>query len=161
MAYIVKKSADRPWPVTVRLNVCGDDGVVTPVEQTFVGRFKLFDEDEHEAICGEVDAAFPEPEDGKPLAQGALLKRNAAYFSRLMVGWGSVQDEGGAPLPWSKETLAGMVTGPDGHAISEGLFVAVAEIRAGVAPLKNLLPSVAPGDSSSAAEGTKAPTAPT
>lgn len=160
MAYIVRRAEFRPWPVTVRLNVCGADGVVTPVEQTFVGRFKPFTEAEHEAICAEVDQAFPKPEDGAP-SQRAILERNAAYFARVMVGWEGVEDESGAPLPWSPEALAGMVAGPDGHAISEGLFVAVAEIRAGVAPLKNLLPSAAPGDLSSAAGGATTPTAPT
>lgn len=153
MGFIVRKPDFRPWPVTVRLHVSDDAGSVTLVEQTFVGHFMPFTEGEHAAISEEIDAAWPKPEDGKAIPRERILERNSAYFARLMTGWDGVHDDQGAALPFSAGALDALVTGPDGFAISEALFVAIAELRNGVAPIKNLLPSAAPGESSSAAGG--------
>lgn len=154
MGVIVRKSQLRPWPVTVRLNVADDQGVVTPVEYVFIGHFKPFTEAEHADIVDEIDAMFEKPEGQDVLPRATVLKRNAAYFGRLLDGWGGVADEAGAAIPYSLVALTDMVTGPDGWQFSEGLFEAIAQIRNGSAPEKNSLTSVAPGEQSRAAEAT-------
>lgn len=160
MGFVVRKDSCRRWPVTVRIHVGDAAGVVTPVESTFVGHFKSFTEAEHAAIVAKVDESFPPPAEGA-LPRERILARNADYLGRLLVGWDGVASEDDAPLLYSREALAALVCGPDGFAISDAFFTAIAEIRSGVAPLKNSPPSVAPGDSSSAAGGAIPPTAPT
>lgn len=158
MGYIVRKSQFRPWPVTVRLNVADDQGVVTPVEYVFIGHFKPFTEAEHANLVEEIDDMFEKPEGKDVLPRATVLKRNAAYFGRLLGGWGGVVDEAGAEIAYSLAALTDMVTGPDGWQISEGVFEAIAQIRNGSAPEKNSLTSAAPGEQSRAAEATAAAT---
>lgn len=148
MAFKVRKTEYRAWPVTVKLLESDVLGIVTETEQTFVGHFKAISEAKHQSIIEALDAAYPLPAGQERLDMPAVLRRNADYFSRLLVGWGpEVADENGAPLPFSVEALTAMITGPDGLAISAALSRAANELRFGIAPAKNSLTSPAPGES--------------
>lgn len=153
MAFKVRKTPYRAWPVTVRLLEGDAAGNVATLEQTFVAHFKPFSEAEYAEIVAAVEQLHPaaarEEKDGKAPNHAAALARNANFFGRVLVGWGSeVQDADGNPLPFSQGALADLVTGPDGLAISGALVQAIGELRYGVAPEKNLKPSPAPGESS-------------
>lgn len=153
MAFKVRKIDHRPWPVTVRFKVCDDAGKVAEVEQSFVGHFLSFSEEEHGAVVDAVKQALPGPEDNGDIPFALVLQRNALYFEKLMCGWGpEVTDEADRPLPFSPAALKAMVTGPDGAAISDGLSRAIGELRFGMAPQGNLSTSPAPGEGSGAGE---------
>ena len=155
MAFTVRKITHRPWPVTVTLMEADAAGVVHEVENTFVGHFRAFTEEDFEAVMKESAVAVPallatgaetssSQEERLPLP--VVLQRNAFIFSRLMVGWGTeVRDEHGASIPYSAEALSALVTGPDGRAVSIALNTALSQIRFGVAPEKNVETSPAPG----------------
>lgn len=151
MAFTLRKLKHRPWPVAVKLLSSDDEGNVTEAGFEFVIHFKPFSEAEIKALSERTLEA-----DKKPPAEGAetanaersiadLLERNVQFFAPLIDGWSKVNSEDGAPLPYTDETLHAMVTGPDGMAISAGIHAALRELRFGVAPAKNSLPSVAPG----------------
>ena len=162
MAFTVRKIAYRPWPITVTLMEADAAGVVHEVENTFIGHFGAFSEDEFEKIMKASESAVPAPTvpgveamDVKdvPLPISVVLRRNAAIFSHVLVGWGQeVRDEHGASIPYSEETLFDLVTGPDGRAVSIGINAALAQIRFGVAPQKNVETSPAPGPETGAGE---------
>nr|MBP9714610.1 hypothetical protein [Sterolibacterium sp.] len=71
----------------------------------------------------------------------------------LLTGWAKVQDEAGCELPYSRELLTEWVCGADGLAVSSALNVSLSEVRFGVAPAKNSLPSLADGEVPVADEG--------
>lgn len=138
MSISIRKLKHRPWPVTVRLNVCGDDGTVVEVEQTFIGHFNPFTEADLKAIFEDADKQFPLPADGgiPPLDQ--VLAKNAFVFRQLLCGWSEVTDEEtGEPIPYTAEALDAWVQGGDGLAVSTGFNAALSEIRFGLAPAKN------------------------
>lgn len=148
--YVVRKSGHRAWPVTFTLIECDDAGNVTEAESGFVAHFRRFTEAEYEGIVkravGE-DARAPED-----MQMPEILARNARIFGELMTGWSAVAGEDGAALPYSAEALAGLVTGPDGQAVSAGIHQAIAQIRFGIAPRKNSNASPAPGPAPGAGE---------
>lgn len=164
MALIARKTKHRTWPVTVRQQACAEDGVVTEEGMTFIGYFKPFSEAQFAELLAEADKKFPLPgtvtegaqADGDAVADEPdqvvkkldfpdMLKRNAWLFPQLMCGWSRVQDEEGQDIPYTEAALQELLTGPDGMAISAALNEAVAEIRFGLAPRKNLKASPAPG----------------
>lgn len=148
MAFRIRQTSYRAWPVTVLLQECDAQGVVAETRQTFVGHFKAFAEAQHQAMIEALDARYPLPAEQDRLDLPTVLRRNADYFGQLLTGWGpEVTDDGGTPLPFTAEALTAMITGPDGLAISAALSRAVSEIRFGVAPAKNSLTSPAPGES--------------
>lgn len=153
MAFKVRKLNHCPWPVTVKLLESDAKGCVVGVEQTFVAHWKTTSEAERKAIAEALDEAYPIPAGRTALDNATALQRNAAYFCKLIVGWGDeVKDEAGLSIPFSTDVLAAMITGPDGMAISLGLINADSQIRYGVAPEKNSKTSPAPGESSGAGE---------
>ena len=145
MSITIRKLKHRPWPVTIKRQICDEDGTVSEVENTFVAHWKPFTEDDLQGIFDAAEQAVPAPKSpGSDQADVANLKlrevlaRNALIFPQLIVGWGpEVLDEDGQPLTYSTEELAALITGPDGMAISAGLNTAMSEIRWGVAPAKN------------------------
>lgn len=145
----IRKLNYRPWPVTVTLVECDETtGEVTEVKHTFVGHFRPFDEAEllaHRRECfGDEDG----DENKKRLGGLSVVEYNALeaqFFARLMCGWGGVADEDEASLPYSEQALAALVCGRDGAAVRRALNVAVNELRFGLAPRKNAVPSPAPG----------------
>lgn len=185
MAFIVRKTKHRAWPVTVTLLVGDDAGQVQAVKNTFVAHFRPFSEAEFDALVTRIAADDPpcleplpevdevlapdlapfevafergelaltaEDADERPLLS-VILRRNAELFGSLIVGWGAeVRDEQGVSIPFSRATLAEMVTGADGVAISAGINTALGELRFGVAPAKNAETSPAPGPMAGADE---------
>ena len=162
MSITIRKTASRRWPVVVTQNVCDAAGVVTPIESRFVMHFAPFGEKEFEAAIQAGKEAHPwavqlaVSPDSTPLPPATgeserpplsvVLARNAVTFARLIVGWGEeVKDEAGLPVAYSSVTLEQWVTGPDGLAVSAGINRALAEIRFGLAALKNDATSPAPG----------------
>ena len=175
MSFIVRKTKYRAWPVTVKQQQCDDAGEVTETESTFVAHWAPFTEEEIEELIKKANKKHPSPkvkvpaplppvgvgrelvgefiEEEGPVPMSVTFRRNAFLFGEIMVGWGSeVKDEAGQAIPFSKDVLASLVTGPDGLAVSTGLHRALLEIRFGVAREKNSLASPAPGVSSVPAE---------
>lgn len=159
----VRRLAYRPWPVTISLLQCNEaNGTVSAVENTAVFHFSPFTEEEFQANRKEVLEKFElSDNDGSTdnLPMEEVLRFNAELFGRIIVGWGQeVQDENGAPVPFSKEILAGMITGLDGSPISAGINKAITEIRFGVAPVKNSKTSPEPGPIQGEVAATSSPT---
>ena len=162
MAFTVRKTAHRPWPVSITLLDSDDAGNVKEVVNTFVGHFRPFTEDEFDAAYKAAIAAYPVPEradvtDTEKTDEQTPIKivllRNAAIFSELMVGWGAeVRDEQGQSIPFSAAALTALVTGPDGLAVSRGINAAISQFRFGYAPAKNDLTSPAHGPTPGADE---------
>lgn len=144
-----RKAGYRAWPVTVTLHLCDEaSGAVVEEKACFVAHFTHFSEAGYVAALERAKAAVPAPEgaDGERLPIYLALARNAHLFAALMCGWGGeVVDDDGNPLPYSAEALAALVTGADGLAVSAGISNAIAQIRFGQAPEKNLNPSPSPG----------------
>lgn len=156
MAITIRKINHRPWPVTVKLQTCNEaDGSVVAQEHTFIAHWKAFTEADLKTLFATAEARFPavdaEEAVGERLADG--LKKNAFVFGELLTGWSKVQDETGCELPYSRELLTEWVCGADGLAVSGALNVSLSEVRFGVAPAKNSLPSPAPGEVPVADEG--------
>jgi hypothetical protein len=153
MAFTVRKIKHRPWPVTIIQQLAAGDGSVAEVSSTFMVRWKPFTEKQLKEIHDELDKRFPPPEEGKVAPMDQALERAAAFYPQLVCGWGDeVKDEDGIPLPYTEQTLADMITGPDGAAISAGLGAALMQIRFGVAPAKNSPTSPEPGQASAPGE---------
>ena len=162
MTFTVRKTTHRPWPVSVALLASDDAGNVQEVVNTFVGHFRPFTEDEFDAAYKAAIEAYPVP--GRANATDTektdeqtpvkiVLQRNAAIFSKVMVGWGAeVRDEQGQSIPFSTDALTALVTGPDGLAVSRGINSAVSQLRFGYAPAKNDLTSPTPGPTPGADE---------
>ncbi|KIA78838.1 hypothetical protein QR66_19280 [Chromobacterium piscinae] len=64
------------------------------------------------------------------------LQANADLFCAVVTGWEGVQDEQG-PVLFSPAVLRALVVGPDGPALSRGLFAAIESLRFGLAAEKN------------------------
>lgn len=162
--FTVRKLKYRPWPITVALQMLGEDDEVVEHKHTFIGHFAPFSEEKFKAVWDEVSAAkkdavanetgdvehVEEPKGAPALHE--VLQRNAVVFSRILVGWEKVRDEEGADIPFSHEALTAMVTGPDGLAISAGISNALHEIRFGKVGVKNSNTSAKPGPNAGAAE---------
>jgi len=159
MAFKVRKSESRRWPVTVKLLESDAAGVVVENEQTFVALWRPVTEAERVEIAKALEEKFGGADAAK-LTAADMLARNADYFGRLLVGWGDeVVDESGQPIPFSVERLTEMITGLDGLAISAALNQADLEIRLGFGARKNASTSPAPGEASGAGEAeTNSPT---
>lgn len=167
----MRKAKSRPWPVTVTLQVGDAEGNVVEVKQGFVLNFTPLSEKEVQQIIDEetlrgkvvvkaleileeVDAAAA----GQPLPPPApstssvheMLDLNSRIFTRLVDGWSKVMDEDKKPIPYSSATLAAMITGLDGLAISTGINQARMQMLYGMAPAKNAATSPAPGPEASA-----------
>lgn len=152
MGFIVRKTAHRAWPVTVKQAVGLADGSVVESTSSFVAHFSAFSEAELEAAKAAAEAAFPLPEGSAADAIPPLpltLQRAATLYAGLLVGWGpEVTDEAGTPLAFSVDALRALVTGPDGYAVMQGIGQALGELRFGVAPAKNSPTSPVPGANS-------------
>lgn len=149
----IRKVAYRAWPVGVILLESDAAGNVTELTQRFVAHFKPMSEADYDALAAELDKTFPPEADVTDRPMSCTLKRNAWYFSRLLVGWGDeVRDENGSPVPFSESTLKALLASPDGLAFSNALVQANNQIRCGVAPEKNSPTSVVSGGDSSAGE---------
>lgn len=142
---------------------CSDDGEVTELKQTFVAHFAVLSEEDIQAVSDSVfspkkttgDDSPPEPAD-KPLSE--VLKKNAEFFSRMLVGWGKeVVDEKEKPIPFSAGALTAMVTGADGVAFSAGINRAIFEFRHGLKPelAKNSPASPVDGQKTAGAEASE------
>lgn len=131
-----KKVAYRPWPVTVFMVESDEDGNVTEREETFVVRFRPFDEERIEALRKESEQKFPCTDDSVPMS--VVLNRNAYLFSSLVDGWGDKgpRDEDGV-LQFSTEMMRELTTGQDGARFSAGMHQAISQLRFGIAPAKN------------------------
>lgn len=143
MSYVVRKTAYRAWPVRFTLLVCDNDGNVTEVESGFVLHFRPFTEAEYEDIVARARGDDTRSPEDIPLSE--ILERNARIFGELTVGWSKLAGDDGGAQAYSREMLTALVTGHDGRAISIGIHQAIAEIRFGVAPVKNSNASPAPG----------------
>ncbi|NTV10483.1 MAG: hypothetical protein HGA47_06875 [Zoogloea sp.] len=110
------------WPVRVRIATAAGFA-----ERGFTGRFRLYSEAEYEDMS-------PKPEldaDGKPLERSlkTILAENASILPRLLIGW-DVKTPAGEPVPI--EALPAHLTGPNGRALSSGIWSAVTELRYGI-----------------------------
>jgi hypothetical protein len=158
MAFKIRNLQYRRWPVTIKLAECDAAGQVVETEQQFIGHFSAFTEADivkaRTEVFGEVsDEAMAKSAQERPLGeQGAL---DAEFYGRLMCGWEQLTDETGAELPFSRETLKTICTGPDGMAVRRGIGQAIVEIRFGVAPAKNAVTSPAPGPAAGPGEAEK------
>ncbi|MCL2829987.1 MAG: hypothetical protein FWD77_04515 [Betaproteobacteria bacterium] len=155
MAFTVKKIDFRPWPVTVLTHESDDAGNVSEREETFVCHFRPLGECNFEIIMQEVDRLHPMPKTAEEIEasirSGVLVtalrqRREAEFWKRVVCGWGpEVQDEDGVSITFSSGVLTDLITGPDGPAIVRALSDALAQLRDGRAPEKNLPVSPAPG----------------
>ena len=64
------------------------------------------------------------------------LQANAQLLAEVVVGWDGVSD-GVNPVAFDKGVLSQLLLGPDGPALSRGLFDAVSSLRYGMAAQKN------------------------
>lgn len=165
MAFTVRKTTHRPWPVSITLLESDAAGNVQEVVNTFVGHFSPFTEDEFDAAYKAAKALYPVPDNADDAGESRtektdestpikiVLQRNAAIFAEVMVGWGpEVRDEQGQSIPFSTAALTALVTGPDGLAVSKGINAAINQFRFGYAPAKNALTSPVPGPTPGADE---------
>ncbi len=156
MKFIVQKTQKRPWPVTVLSQVCdAQTGNVVEQANKFIVYFGPFSVADVDKLRESANLLHPAPdgcaETETPLA--TILARNAEILPQLIDGWGpEVTDESGVPMPYSPMLLAGMITGPDGLALSIGLWHAVQQKNLGIPPAKNVLTSPEPGLEHGAAE---------
>lgn len=145
MTFTIRKTRNRPWPVTVKTKVCDEAGQVDEVAQTFIVHWKPFTEVEFKSVIDAAEAAHPAV-DGEDTPLSKILAKNAIIFTALIEGWGDeVKDEAGKPVTYSAKALSGLIQGPDGLAVSGGLNAALTELRFGIAPAKNSNASPAPG----------------
>ena len=142
-----RKIKTRNWPVTVIFNDCDENGTVTETKQTFIAKFSAFTEKEFNAVNKAALKKFP-------LAD-APQAHHAHAISEFVVGWNDVNDENKNPIPFSRETLNSMITGEDGHILARAFYQAIAEIRTGVAPAKNVETSPTPGPTPKPGEETE------
>ncbi len=155
----IRKINHRPWPVTIALKTCDDDGEFSESQQVFIAHFRAFREADLIEHVKAAEAAHPTPDGGDELPVALLLRRNAHLFCALIEGWRDIGDDEGAAIPYTPDALTALVTGPDGLAVSTGLNQAVAEIRFGIAPKKIAPTSPAPGPTpTGAAVAVAAPT---
>lgn len=153
MAFTVRRTKHRAWPVSIKQPTCGDDGDVIETVVTFVAHFAAFTETDLEAAIADAEKRYPLPKKMTSPPLSLSLTRNAAVFRSLIVGWGAeVKDEAGASIPFSGDALADLVTGPDGLAVSTGINAALFQLRFGTAPAKNSPASPEPGAISAPAE---------
>lgn len=152
MSFTPRKLAYRPWPVTVTYQECDDAGQVSEIKQTFVAHFIPFSEEKIEELIAEANKKHPAADEGS-VSLATQLLRNGYVFSSLIVGWGKeVRDELNKPIPFSPELLCSWVTGHDGMLITNGINVALGQIRFGHAPEKNSKTSPEPGLTQQAVE---------
>lgn len=160
----VQKLSYRPWPVVVSQWVCDESsGEVAELKSTFVARFKVMSEEEiaaaHDAVfkvSADESADVPAQAAAEPLA--VALRKNAAFFGDVLVGWGpEVVGGDRQPLPYSREALVALVTGPDGLAVSSGLNHALTQLRYGLRPelAKNSPASPVDGPKTAGAEASE------
>lgn len=155
MAFRTRRLSYRPWPVTVTLQECGEDGAMVEVAEAFIGHFRPFTEQEMLDARRELFGDESSEEGKKRIAEMTVAEHGrleALFFSRLMCGWGQVFDEQGSALAYSEAALAALVTGPDGPAVRRAINTALMEIRFGMAPAKNVATSPAPGPKPAADE---------
>ena len=125
------------WPVTVRVPVNGGDFA----EYQFTGIFARLSESEFDALANaDVDADDPSR------SMSAVLEDNARKFAQMLLGWKGVNYRDGSAVPFSSTSLAAQVTGPNGAALSRGIWQALREIRYGER-LGNSAPQPEPGHS--------------
>lgn len=155
MTYTVRKLDYRPWPVSVGILVCDDNGETTEVRQTFIAHFKPFTEEQVKAIREEIFGVGTDEElaaraEARCVAdQGAL---EAQFLTRLVCGWSKLIDENDTPLTFSEAALIALATGMDGVPFRRGFNDAIVQIRFGIAPAKNVVTSPAPGPAPAADE---------
>jgi len=65
------------------------------------------------------------------------LQANAALLAEVIRGWDEVNDAQGQPIAYSASLLRELLLGPDGPALSRGLFDAIFSLRYGTAAQKN------------------------
>ncbi|RQO68231.1 hypothetical protein DBR44_16285 [Aquitalea sp. FJL05] len=65
------------------------------------------------------------------------LQANAALLAEAITGWDEVNDMQGQSVPYSATTLRELLLGPDGPALSRGMFDAIFSLRYGTAAQKN------------------------
>lgn len=65
------------------------------------------------------------------------LQANVALLAEVVTNWDEVSDAQGQPVPYSTSTLRELLMGPDGPALSRGLFDAIFSLRYGTAAQKN------------------------
>ena len=162
MSFIVRKTAQRPWPVSVTLLESDKSGTIHETINTFVANFRTFTEEEFEAARAWAEEKIPflAKEGAAPITGDSdipvkiVLARNAMIFGEFIVGWGDeVKDEQGQPIAFSPEILTAMVTGPDGAAVSRAIHTALSQLRYGYAPEKNVETSPAPGPTPDVVDG--------
>lgn len=156
----IEELAFIPWPATMRLVVCNNQGQLVETKQTFIANWLPFSEKELLDIKAEAEKEFPptvviEGEDKKILTFADNLERNYYIFSRLLHSWDKVTVNG-APLPYSTDVLRKLVTGRRGMAASDALNKSLSDMRFGEieASEKNSPTSSMPGTASDEAEAT-------
>ncbi|WP_153117368.1 hypothetical protein [Rhodocyclus tenuis] len=148
MAFKIRQSTTRRWPVNVILRDCNAEGVVVEETHTFIGLWRSFGESDvvaaRKAVFGEgTDEVLSESAKRRTVSEQAQL--DADFISALLVGWEGVSDEDGNPVPYTPGALAELVVGPNGPELRRALNVAVLEIRFGMASAKNVSTSPIPG----------------
>lgn len=111
---IVAKKKTIPWPVKVSLPQDGGKYKEFP----FTVVFRCLDDDEIADLDAKVEAA---PESDRP----------ATRYDGWIVSWSSVQDEDKQEIPYSKDVLAGLLSGSTAIPFIVGLSTALNEIRTG------------------------------
>jgi len=148
MAFRPVKTDVRRWPVVLTFHVCDDAGSVAEIEQSFIGHFAPFTEDQYLALRREIfgdetDESVRRRIADTPVAEFAHLE--ARFFARLLRGWSHVENDDGTPRPYSAAALDALVTGEDGAVVRAGLNRSLVELRFGMAPRKNAATSPSPG----------------
>lgn len=159
MSFTLRKLQYRPWPVTVKLVESDESGVVSASDLMFVAHFKPLSEAEIKAVFEEEIGDQLGEQNAPPVDKSIVnvLEANSRIFARLLCGWSKVLDEAGSPVSFTLDALRALIVGTDGLAVSAGLQVALSEMRFGTVAAKNLLPSVAPGQSPEPVEATNSP----
>jgi len=74
-------------------------------------------------------------ENGQTVSEN--LQANASLLAEAITGWDEVNDAQGLPVAYSASIMRELLLGPDGPALSRGLFDAIFSLRYGTAAQKN------------------------
>jgi hypothetical protein len=118
--FVVDDNPTVRWPVTLRLPADGGQFA----DYRFRVNLRVLSEDRYVEL-------LDKHESPKDASTAAMLAENAERFREFISDWddGELKDARGNVIPFSVAKLRELVTGPYGGPLSQGLWLAITEVR--------------------------------